>query len=327
MNKAYDTMRLIAILLLVITFGLAITACTRADKPITIGIAKIVTHPALDALETGIMSVLRERYSNLEFDNQNANGEIATASTIAQKFKADKVDVAVGIATPTAQALVNTLTDIPVVFSAVTDPVDARLVESLENGTGNVTGISDLTPVKDQIYLLAELVDLRSLGHVYSSGEANAVRLAELTREAAEELGIEFVATTVTSSSEVKQAAQSIVNRVDAFYVSTDNTVVSALSALTDVATDAGIPVFSADPSSAEDNGVFMAWGFDYFKMGLVTGNLIADVLEGADPATIPVGFMTTVDDIDLFVNLRLASQLGIDIPQELVDKAATIVR
>ncbi len=237
------------------------------------------------------------------------------------------MDLAVGIATPTAIALANVITDIPVVFCAVTDPVDAGLVPSFEQSAGNITGISDMTPVKDQIALLAGLIDIKSLGHVYSSGEANAVRLAEMAEEACAELGIKFVPTTVTSSAEVKQAAQAIAGRVDAFYVSTDNTVVSALAALTDTASKAGIPVLSADPSSAGENGVLLAWGFDYYKMGQATGRLVVEILQGADPASIPTRFMTSVDDIELVVNLDVAAELGISLPADLVAKAATVVK
>ena len=297
------------------------------DQPLTIGITKIVAHPALDALEQGAMEVILESYPDAVFDNQNANGDMATASTIAQKFKTDRADLTIGIATPTAMALANAISDVPVVFCAVTDPVDAGLVPSLEQSAGNITGISDMTPVKDQISLLAELTDIDSIGHVYSSGEANAVRLAELAEEACDELGIEFVGTTVATSAEVKQAAQSIAGRVDAFYVSTDNTVVSALAAMGDVAASSGIPILSADPTSADENGVFLAWGFDYYKMGLATSRLVVEILDGADPASIPTRFMTSVDDIELFINLQIASELGIDVPEDLVSKAATVVR
>ena len=319
-------------ILLFTAFLLALTlpvfaAGADEEKPLTIGITKIVAHPALDALEQGAMEVILESYPDAVFDNQNANGDMATASTIAQKFKTDRADLTIGIATPTAMALANTITDVPVIFCAVTDPVDAGLVPSLEQSAGNITGISDMTPVRDQISLLASLTDISAIGHVYSSGEANAVRLAEVAEEACRELGIEFVGTTVTTSAEVKQAAQSIAGRVDAFYVSTDNTVVSALASMGDVAATAGIPILSADPTSADENGVFLAWGFDYYKMGRATGRLVVEVLEGADPASIPTRFMTSVDDIELFINLQIASDLGIDVPEDLVSKAATVVR
>lgn len=296
-------------------------------QPLRIGITKIVAHPALDALENGVMEVILESYPDTVFDNQNANGEVSTAATIAQKFKTDKVDLAIGIATPTAVSLANVITDVPVVFCAVTDPVDAGLVPSLTQSANNITGVSDMTPVKDQIKLLASLTEIKALGHVYSSGEANAVRLAELTEEACKELGIEFVPTTISSSAEVKQAAQAIGSRVDAFYVSTDNTVVSALSSLTDVASKNNIPVLTADPSSAEENGIFLAWGFDYYKMGLATGRLVVEILQGADPASIPTRFMTSLDDIQLFVNLQIAEELGIEVPEDMIARAETVVR
>ncbi|MDC7240629.1 MAG: ABC transporter substrate-binding protein, partial [Spirochaetales bacterium] len=252
-----------------------------ADKPLKIGISKFVSHPALDALEQGAVEVIKETYPDAVFDLQNANADMNTAASIAQKFKADKVDLAIGIATPTAQALANALKDAPVLYSAVTDPVDAGLVDSYDQGGMNITGISDMTPVKDQIELLATLVDLKTLGHIYTSSEANAVTLANMAREACAELGIEFVEQTVTNSAEVKQATQALVDKVDGIYISTDNTVVSALAAVSDVATRKGVPIMSADPSSAEDNEILVAWGFDYYKMGKACGRMAVEVLQG----------------------------------------------
>ena len=293
----------------------------------TIGISKIVAHPALDAIEEGIIERLGELgYSELEYDRQNANGEITTAASITNKFKADKVRLAVGIATPTAQALVNAIDDTPVVFSAVTDPVGAGIVESLDPGNGNVTGVSDLTPVREQIEFLVEMTDIETLGHIYTSSEANAVTLANMAREACAELGIEFVESTVTNSSEVRPATQAIVGRVDGLYVSNDNTVVSALTSLVDVANNAGVPVMSADPTSAEKIDVLAAWGYDYKKMGRFTGEMIAEILEGKDPNTMPVRFMKDPSDYDLVINLDVAGELGITIPQEFVDQASTVI-
>ena len=318
---------LASLVLALAAFGAFGSGADDADAPLKIGITKIVAHPALDALEQGVMETVLEKYPDAVFDNQNANGDMATASTIAQKFKSDKVNVAVGIATPTAVALANAIKDVPVVFCAVTDPVDAGLVPSWEKSAGNVTGFSDMTPVKEQISLLASLMDIKALGHVYASGEANAVRLAEIAEQTCNELGIEFVPTAVANSAEVKQAAQSIAGRVDAFYVSNDNTVVSALAGLSDAAAQAGIPVLSADPTSAADNNVFLAWGYDYYKMGLATGRLILQLLDGADPASIPTQLMKSVEDFDLVLNLKVAEELGIKVPADLVEKAATVIR
>lgn len=292
-----------------------------------IGISKIVAHPALDAVEQGIIDELRELgFSDLTFDVQNANGDISTAASIATKFHTDGVRLAVGIATPTSQALVNAITTIPVVYSAVTNPVEAGLVDSFDAGRGNVTGLSDMTPVAAQFDLIQDVIGARTVGHVFASGEANAVSLAGMAREAAAERGMEFVEATVVNSSEVRAAVQSVARRVDVLYVSTDNTVVSALAAVTDVATAAGLPVVLADATSAMDGGVVLALGFDYYKLGRATGRLVADILNGADPASIPTQFMTDPSDLNLLVNLDVAADLGLDIPADLLAEASLVI-
>ena len=300
---------------------------SAAKKKPLIGISKIVSHPALDAVEKGIQDELKAEGVDADYDLQNANGDVNTAASIATKFKSENVTVAVGIATPTAQALVNAIKDIPIVYSAVTDPVSAGLVTSFDQGGPNVTGVSDLTPVKQQIQLLTQIKPIKRLGHVYSSGEANAVTLAHLAEQACKDLGIEFVPATVTNSADVKQATQSIIGRVDGIYVSTDNTVVSALPALLDVAMQAKVPVMSADPSSAEKLDVLAAWGFDYYKMGRATGRMIHDILGGKKTSDIPTKFMTDPSDVDLLVNLDVAQKLGLTVPQKIIDTANKVVQ
>ncbi len=292
-----------------------------------IGISKIVAHPALDALEKGVQDGITEQFPQARFDLQNANGELTTAASIARKFKAEKVDIAVGIATPTAQALVGAIKDRPVVFCAVTDPEGAGLVSSVEKGEPFVTGTSDMTPVREQIMLLNRIKKINTLGHVYSSSEANAVTLASIARQVCKSMGIKFVEATVSNSSEVKQAVQAIASRVDGIYLSNDNTIFSALSAITAVAMKHKIPIMSADPSSAVDNDVLVAWGFDYYKMGRVTGQLCADILNGAKPEDLPTLYMTDPSDVDLLVNLDVAGHLGIRFPQEIIDKANSVIR
>ena len=318
----------IAAAIIIILIGLTgLTGCRKDEGKVTVGISKIITHPALDAIEQGIIDGLRDAgYDDIIFDLQQANGDIATANSIAGKFKADRVDLAIGIATPTSQALANTITDSPVLFSAVTEPIEAGLVETYDHGIGNVCGVSDLTPVAAQISLLKEVAGIRRLGVVYTSGEANAVLLAGMAEAVCGKLGIEYVPSSVTNSSEVKQAAQAIAGRVDGFYVSNDNTVVSALPALADVALNAGIPIMSADTTSAEGLDIMLAWGFDYYKLGRATARMAAELLEGADPASIPVGFMTEPEDIQLLVNLDTAKKLGITIPREIISQASIII-
>lgn len=307
---------------------LSIPAVFAADssKKVLIGISKIVSHPALDAVEKGIQDELAASRINAQYDLQNANGDIGTAASIANKFQSERVTLAVGIATPTSQALVNTLKATPVVFSAVTDPVKAGLVKSLKQGGKWVTGVSDMTPVKQQIELLLKIKKIKRLGHIYTSSEENAVVLAGVVKQACKDLGIEYVETTVSKSSEVKQATQAIIRRVDALYISTDNTVVSAMSAVADVAMKNKVPIMSADPSSAEKYPVLAAWGFDYYKMGRVTGKLVAEILKGKKPEQIPTRFMTKTSDIDLLVNLDVARKMGLTIPKDIVKTADKVV-
>ncbi len=326
MNK---NLRIIFFVFLAVLLILSFFSCKKSSDKITdtIGISKIVSHPALDATEQGIQDELKdEGFTALNYDLQNANGDVNAAKQIATKFKSEKVRIAVGIATPTAQALVGTLTDIPVIFSAVTDPVGAGLVSSLDKGEKNVTGISDMTPVKQQIEFLTKIKTIKRLGHVYTSSEANAVKLAEIAKKSCEELGIEFIETTVTNSSEVKQAVQTIIDKIDGLYISTDNTVVSALGAITEVAMKNNVPIMSADPSSAETFDVLAAWGFDYYKMGRATGKMVAEILNGAKPADMPTRFMTDPSDVDLLINLDVAKKLGLSFPQDIIDVANKVV-
>ena len=310
-------------LVLFISLSLSVFAAGEKEERTVIGISKIVAHPALDSIEQGIQDELADQgFTDIVYDLQNANGEITTAASIATKFKSSGVAVAVGIATPTAQALINSLKDIPVVYSAVTDPVAAGVISSFDTGEKGVACVSDLTPVKEQIMMLQRITGLKSLGHIYSSGEANAVILAEMAEKACAELGIKFVVSTVTNSSEVKQAAQAIINKVDGIYVSTDNTVVSALASITDVAMKAGVPIMSADPSSTEGSDVLIAWGFDYYKVGRATGRVVADILNGKSTEDMPTVFMTDPSDTNLVINLDVAEKLGITIPADLLEIA-----
>ena len=298
----------------------------EAPKKILIGVSKIVSHPALDAVVKGMQDELVAAKINAEYDLQNANGDINAAASIANKFQSEKVTLAVGVATPTSQSLVNTLKGIPIVFAAVTDPVKAGLVASLKKGDKNVTGVSDMTPVKQQIELLLKIKKIKRLGHIYTSSEENAVVLAGIVKQACKELNIEFIETTVSKSSEVKQAVQAIIRRVDALYISTDNTVVSAMSAVSDVAMKQKVPIMSADPSSAENYPVLAAWGFDYYKMGRTTGKLVVEILNGKKPEQIPTQFMTKTSDVDLLINLDVAKKLGLTIPKDILKSANKVV-
>ena len=264
-------------------------ASHESDGRLAIGISKLMAHPALDSIEQGIKDHLADCGIEAVFETQNANGEISTASSIAQLFRTEGKDIVVGIATPTAQALANTFSDRPVVFATVTDPEAAGL-----SGLENVCGTSDMVPIEEHLRLIEEVTGAERIGMVYTSAEANGITLMEAMKAACEERGIELIAASVSNSSEVRMAAQSIIDRVDAVYVSTDNTVISAIPALSDVAKEAGVPLFSADTTSSFGTDVLLAGGFDYYQSGRLTGEVIERLLKGESAKDIGTLYLET---------------------------------
>ncbi len=298
-----------------------------AGTSVTVGIAKFVSHPALDDIERGIRDELSASVPGISFDLQNANADMATAAQIARKFKADRVALAIGIATPTAQALVSAIKDIPVVFSAVTDPVAAGLVSSYAAAGKNVTGTSDMTPVREQLDLLVSMKPIKRLGHVYNAGEANSAKLAELVRAYAKEKGIALVESTVANSAEVRTAVLSIADRIDGLYLGNDNTVFSAVNTVAELCLQKKIPLVTADPTSAETVPVLAATGFDYYAMGRATGRIAARILKGENPGSIPTYFPTAAAEQSLVINLDVAAKIGVTVPAATIAAAKVIIR
>jgi len=292
-----------------------------------VGVAKFVSHPALDAIEKGIVDELKASKPDYKIDLQNANADMNTAAQIAQRFKDEKVAVAVGIATPTAQALANQIKDRPVIYSAVTDPVAAGLVASMDKGGPNITGTSDMTPVKEQLDLLRALKkDIKRIGNIYASGEANSVTIAGIVKKYCQDNGLEYVESTITNSSEAKQALLSIAGRIDGLYLGNDNTVFSALSGIAEVALEKKIPVVTADPSSAETIPVLAAMGYDYYKMGVATGKIVVRVLNGEKTENIPAYLPTDSADMSSVLNLDTAKKIGIKVDQSIIDQAKVVI-
>ncbi len=298
------------------------------DDTVRIGVSKIVKHPALDAIEQGMMDYLEENGFTVSYDSQNANGDISTASQIAQKFKADKVDLAVGIGTPTAQALANVFDETPVIFGGITDPLEAGLVPTYEPNDSNIGGASDKNPVYEQVKLFSEITGAKTIGIIYTSGEANGVQLKDLVEQSCEQLGLGFMASGISNSSEVKQAALALLPRVDGLYVGTDNTVVSAIPSISEVCANYSKPFFTADPTSAEGLDYFMVWGFNYYKHGRKTGEAVAMVLSGEKSAgEVGTLFSTDPSEFELYFNLDVADKLGITIDKKYLDSAALLYR
>lgn len=299
-----------------------------SQKTYKVGISKMMSHPALDAIEQGIMDYLATTDLKITYNRQNCNGEVATASAIAQVFKNDKEDLVVGIATPPAQALATTFKDIPVVFAGITDPQSAGLVKDYtKSEKTNVCGTSDKSPIKEQLEMFFKATGVKTIGMVYTASEANGVFQMETARDVCEADGIEFVSAAVQNSAEVKMAAQSIIDRVDGMYVAIDNTVVSAIASIDEVCTAAKKPLFNSDTTSSEGTNFFMASSFNYYKHGYESGKVIEQVLKGTDPSDIGTVFFTDLAKLDLVFNLDSAKRLGIEIPAELLAKANYVVK
>ncbi len=298
------------------------------EKTVKVGIIQLVEHPSLDGAREGFVAALKdagyEEGKNLEIDYQNAQGDVNNNMSIAQNFVADDKDVILAIATSSAQAVAQATKDIPILFTAITDPLGASLVESLEKPGGNVTGTSDTHPeaIKKTIGAIKEFVpEAKKVGIIYNSGEPNSVVNVQKAKEAIEALGLEAVETTVTASSEVKQAAESLIGRADVFYIPKDNMVVSALESVITVANEKKIPTFVGEGDSVK-RGTFASYGFEYHDLGYTTGKMAVEILKGKNPSEIPVGFP---ENLELFINKKVAEQEGITLTEEMLKDARIV--
>jgi len=313
-------------ILLLAAASLALSTVANAQN-VKVSVTAIVEHPALDAVRDGVRDGLGEagykEGENLEFTYESAQGNTATAAQIAREFVGSGPDVIVPISTPSAQAVAAATREIPVVFSAVTDPVAAGLVKSNEEPGANVTGVSDLSPIADHVALIKELVpEVKSIGFVYNPGEANSVVLLNLFKEAAEAQGLSVVEAPANKSADVQAAARSAVGKVQALYVPTDNTIVSALESLIGVAEENDIPLISGDTDSVE-RGTLASVGFNYYEVGKETAEVVVRILKGEEPAKIPVTFASGTD---LVVNRKAAEGMGVELPQAVIDRASKVI-
>ncbi|KAA1206002.1 ABC transporter substrate-binding protein [Vibrio cholerae] len=294
-------------------------------KTAKVAVSQIVEHPALDATRQGLLDGLKakgyEEGKNLEFDYKTAQGNPAIAVQIARQFVGENPDVLVGIATPTAQALVSATKTIPIVFTAVTDPVGAKLVKQLEQPGKNVTGLSDLSPVEQHVELIKEILpNVKSIGVVYNPGEANAVSLMELLKLSAVKHSIKLVEATALKSADVQSATQAIAEKSDVIYALIDNTVASAIEGMIVAANQAKTPVFGAATSYVE-RGAIASLGFDYYQIGVQTADYVAAILEGKEPGSLDV---QVAKGSDLVINKTAAEQLGITIPEAVLARATS---
>lgn len=304
----------------------SLVACSggsQSDDTTKIGIIQLAEHPALDQAYEGFMDGLEEAgytEDNTVFDYQNASNDQSNCKTIADKFVNDGDDLIYAIATPAAQSVAQATSDIPILVNAVTDPAASGIVEDNEAPGGNVSGVSDLTPVEEQIDLLQQLLpDAKKVAVMYCSSEDNSKIQAEMAEKALDEAGIEWEEATVADSSSIQQVTESLIGKVDAIYIPTDNLLAEGMSAVAQVSNANGIPCIVGE-SGMVSNGGLATYGIDYYRLGEMAAEQAVAILEdGKSPADMPIEYLSAEDCV-LTINKTVAEELGITIPEEFAD-------
>ncbi len=304
--------------------GFIISSCLAADKKY-IAITQIVSHPALDAVREGIkervVAYAEKNKIDLLWVYENAQGNIAVAAQIANKFAGSNPDVIIAISTPSAQTAIGATrnTKIPVVFSAVTDPIAAKLVTNLEKPGDRVTGTYDFPPIGKQLDLMLTLQpQVKSVGILYSPGEVNSIRQLEVFKKEAEARGLKVVEGAAVKSTEVIPATHKLLSKVDVIYVPADNTIMSTLSGVSALAAQQGKAVIVPDPEGIKSGGLATI-GYSHRAEGQACGDIVIRILKGEDPGAIAVKLP---NEEQIFVNLDVAKQLGVKIPPAVMAKA-----
>lgn len=293
---------------------------TEINKAVNIGILQLIDHDALNGARDGFIASLKDagyvEGQNLNLDIQNAQGDQSNLKSMSQRFVSNNVDLILAISTPAAQSVASETTSIPILVTAVTDLVDAKLVDSNEKPGANITGTNDMNPIKDQIDLLKKLVpEAKTIGLLYTSGESNSSLQASIANDVAKELELEVIEKTVTTSNDVQQVAQSLVTKVDAIYIPTDNILASSMPIIADIAKTNKIPIICGEPNMVKSGGLATI-GIDYYKLGYQTGNMALKILKGeAVPADMPI---ESLKDMEYIINEQSVNDIGITIPEDL---------
>lgn len=310
---------------------LGLSACSNPSQDANktrIGIVQLAEHPALDQAYEGFMEAMKDAgytEENTIFDVQNASNDLSNCDTIADKLVSDQCDLIYAIATPAAQSVAGKTTEIPIVVSAVTDPSAAGLVEENEAPQTNVTGASDLTPVYDQIDLLKQIVpDVKKVAIMYCSSEDNSIVQAKLAKKAMKDAGLSYVEATVSDSNMIQQVTESLIGKVDAIYIPTDNLLAEGMSTVTQVANVNDLPCIVGEVALVEKGGL-ATYGINYVELGRLAGEQAVSILKGEkEVSQIPVAYLPA-DKCELAINTTVADQLGIKIPQDVLEKAVVI--
>ncbi|QPA31581.1 ABC transporter substrate-binding protein [Thermaerobacillus caldiproteolyticus] len=288
----------------------------EGTKTYKIGVTQIVEHPSLDAAFKGFKQALKDKGLSVSYDVQIAQGDMNNNQTIANNFVSDNVDLIFANSTPSAQAALNATKDIPIVFTSVTDPVGAQLVQSMEKPGGNATGTTDTHPdaIPKTVQFIDKYIKGNRIGMIYNSGEQNSVAQVDVVKKAMKGTDLKIVPVSVSTSAEVKQAAESLVGKADCIYIITDNTVVSALESVIQVASDHDLPLFVGELDSVKRGG-FAAYGFDYYDIGYEAGEMAAEILTGKKkPADLPAQYP---QKLKLLINKKAAKEMGVKLNPE----------
>ncbi|NTV89690.1 MAG: ABC transporter substrate-binding protein [Clostridiales bacterium] len=302
------------------------TAGTTAENVKKIGIVQIVEHPSLNAIRETLIKQMAEKGfidgENISIDYQNAQGDQTNLKTICQKFANNKYDLIIAIATPSAQAAAGETRDIPILFSACTDPVGSGLVTDMQKPDGNITGTSDAVSAEQIMKLALRITpDIKTIGALYNSSETNSIAVIDDLKEYAKNNGLTVIESTVTNSNEVQQAATTLAGKADAIFSPIDNTVASAMPVVTQVANKAKIPVYVGADSMVKDGGLATC-GVNYTILGQETGDMAVDILNGQKPGDMPV---RTMSQMDIYLNTDTAAAIGVTIPDDVMKEAAQV--
>ncbi len=297
-------------------------------KEARIGVIQFTQHASLDDAYKGFKDGLAQagyiEGENLTLDFQNASGEVGNCQSICDGFSTNGEDLVLAIATPAAQTAVKVFgtTDVPVLFTAVTDAVEAQLVDSVEAPGKNVTGTSDMPVIKDQISIIKDVLpEVKTIGILYTSSEANSEIQAREAEAAAKELGLETVVATSSSTNDIPQVIDSVVGNVDAIYIPSDNGFASAMGTVKNAAVQNQLPVFCAVEAMIQEGGIATT-AINYYELGKQTAAQAVKILEGGSASQMPVEFQ---ENMSIVVNDTFAKEVGVTVPSEILDKAATV--
>ncbi|HEM4955080.1 TPA: ABC transporter substrate-binding protein [Streptococcus suis] len=300
---------------------------STSTEKVKIGVLQFVTHDSLDEIYKGIKAGLEEggytTTDNLEIDFMNAEGDQSQVQTMSKKLVDNGNELLIGIATPAAQGLANATTELPIIMGAVTDPVGANLVTDLKNPGGNITGVSDQTPVADAVSLIKEITpEAKTIGVLYSSNEDNSkIQVAEF-KAAAEEAGYTVLEYAVASSNEIAATVEVASSKADVLFTPVDNTVASAFSTVVSVANKTKTPIFTSVEDMVEGGGIASVT-LSQYDLGVATGKMAAKILDGANPADTPVQIF---NEGTVVVNQKVAKELGITLSDDVISKASKVI-